>query len=327
MKIIVNRDSVLSAMKKASKIANGKGTIQIFSHVAIEFENGICTLTANDGTRTYSERFDAEGDPGNCTLESSKLLRALNGMKAGEVQITKGNINQGRTSIKLETMDFDMFPVPDYDKAESVGLSSSEMFACFSVVSHALPSKDIRAYLNGVHLTNGFCVATDGLRLAKTESSYNGPDIIIPSDSVKTMPDIVGDVMVSDNQMIIDGDNARYSTALVDAKFPDWRRILPKEFDLELTVKDYDILSALKTEQIGGDVVKIDVNKNLAVLSNSGAKTECEVISEGSLTVAFMAQYLIDAIGSCESETITMQMGVGKACLINDNFVVMPIRL
>lgn len=327
MKVIVSKDAVLNAMKKAAKIAASKGTIQIFSHVAIEFVDGTCTLTANDGVRTYSERFDAEGQEGRCTLESVKLLRALNGMKAGDVEITKGNIKQGRTSIKLEAMDFETFPMPDYDKAESVGISSSEMFACFSVVAHALPSKDIRAYLNGVHLTNGFCVATDGLRLAKTECGYDGLDVIIPCDSVKTMPDIVGDVMVSNNQLIIDGVNARYSTSLVDAKFPDWRRILPKEFDIDITSKTDDVMSALKTAQIGGDVVKIDINNNTAILSNSGAETECEVTGEGSLTVAFMAQYLIDALGSCETDTVTMRMGVGKACLINDNFVVMPVRL
>lgn len=98
MKIITNKNTLNAAMKNASRIANPKSTMPILSHVAIDFDGETVTITANDSSRTYSERFAATGDAGQCTIEAAKLAKAVAGMKSGEIELTPDQIRQGQAS-------------------------------------------------------------------------------------------------------------------------------------------------------------------------------------------------------------------------------------
>lgn len=327
MKIITDKSTFLSVIKKAAKIANGRAMMPIYNHVALSFDGKRCTLTASDSVRTYQEIFEAQGEPGQCTLEAVKLSRAVTNMKSGEIEITDKKIKQDRTNIKLESMSYDSFPIPDLEKSESCGIDSADLVHAISVISHALPVKDVRIMLNGVHLTKGYAVATDGMRMAYIESKYDGPDVIIPSETIRQFPEIDGAVSVSSNQLIIKGANAIFSTGLVDAKFPDWQRIIPKDFNINLKANSGDLLSAIKTAQIGADMVRFNITKDTAILKNEGAETECNVVSTGDIEIGFMTHFLIDAINAANSSDLDIKMGDGKACLINDFFIVMPVRL
>ena len=327
MKIITDKSTFLNVIKKAARIANGRAMMPIYNHVALSFDGKCCTLTASDSVRTYQEIFEAQGEPGQCTLEAVKLAKAVTNMKAGDIEITNKNINQGRTNIKLEGMSYDSFPIPDLDISKDCGITADDLRQYISVVAHALPVKDVRIMLNGLHLTPGNAVATDGMRMAFIESKYEGDDIIIPAETIRQFPDIDGKVSVSSNQMIIKGDNAIFSTGLIDAKFPDWKRIIPSNFDIQIKANSGELLSAIKTAQIGGDMVKFNITKDTAVLKNEGAETECEVVSTGDIEIGFMSHFLIDAINSANCNELVIKMGSGKACIINDKFIVMPVRL
>ena len=327
MKIITDKSTFLNVIKKAARIANGRAMMPIYNHVALSFDGKCCTLTASDSVRTYQEIFEAQGEPGQCTLEAVKLSKAVTNMKAGDIEITDKSIKQGRTNIKLESMSYDSFPIPDLEKSNDCGITANDIRHYISVVSHALPVKDVRIMLNGLHLTSGNAVATDGMRMAFVESKYEGLNIIIPAETIRQFPDIEGNVSVSDNQLIIKSANAIFSTGLIDAKFPDWQRIIPKDFDIEIKANSGDFLSAIKTAQIGGDMVRFNITKDNAVLKNDGAETECDVISTGDIEIGFMSNFLIDAIIAANCNELDIKMGIGKACIINDKFIVMPVRL
>lgn len=327
MKIIAKKDVLLNVIKKASKIANGRSSLPVYNHVALSTDGSLCTVTASDSIRTYQEKFECSGEPGDCTLEAVKLNRAITSMKAGEIEISKGAIKQGKTNIKLESLPYDHFPVPNFDTAKSTGMHSSELFGISSMIAHAMPTKDVRPMLNGVHLTSGNAVACDGHRMAFTECSYQGEDIIIPAETVRTMPDIEGDISVSSQQMIIKNDSMIYATSLVDAKYPDWKRIIPSSFEVELKVDKALFIEAIKTVQIGGDVVKLEITKEAMSILNDGAQTECHVSADGEILVGFMAQYLLDAASQCIESDLIIKLGQAKACMINDSFIVMPVRI
>src|SRR6056297_3463307 len=161
MKLTTDKTTIAAAMKQAVKVANPKASIPVLSHVAIDFDGQNCTITANDSLRTYSATFPAEGEPGQCTIEADKLSRAVNGMKSGDIEITPTQIKQGRSKLKLESMPYDNFPQPDYDESEDAGISAESLSDAIRTVQHAMAMKDVRPMLNGVHLCEGHCVATD----------------------------------------------------------------------------------------------------------------------------------------------------------------------
>lgn len=328
MKIITTKQVLSSVMKKAAKIASTRATIPILSHVAIDFDGETCTITANDSARTYSERFQATGDAGSCTIEADRLLKAVNGMSAGDVELTETQIKQGRSKLKLESRNYADFPQPDYDDAENSGITADDLSAIISEIGHAIPAKDVRPMLNGLHFTEGHAVAADGFRMAWANCAYSGPDIIIPAESIRQMPDISGKVMVSSGQIIIESDDARYTTNLVDAKYPDWNRIIPKKFDATATVNCDELIQALKTAQIGHEKAKLSFSGGQCVITNEGAESACDAQCDSDVEVGFWIQYLIDAIQADGTDSITIGLNPSiPGCMVNDRFVVMPVRL
>lgn len=328
MKITVDKNTLSAAMKNAAKIANPKSTIQILSHVAIDFDGETCTITANDSSRTYSERFAATGEPGQCTIEAAKLARAVAGMKSGDVELTDSQIKQGRSKIKLESRSYSEFPQPDYEEATEAGITAAQLKGAIAQVAHALPTKDVRPMLNGVHLCEGYAVATDGLKLAHCELGYTGGPIIIPSETVRQIPDIDGQVSVSDRQIIINGERHRYTSNLIEQKYPDWPRFIPQEFKWECTINADDLADAIKTAQIGGDNVRMDAADGEISIYNDKAEAVVAGEFEGELKAAFLAQYLVDAIGAAGTDEVTLQIGSARGdALINGRFLVMPVKL
>lgn len=328
MKIITTKETLNAVMKKAGKIAHPKASMPILAHVAIDFDGETCTITANDSSRTYSERFAATGEPGQCTVEAGKLAKAVAGMKSGEVQLTDKQISQGRSKIKLESMEYSQFPQPDYDEPTDTGLTGEDLARAVAVVSHAIPTKDVRYMLNGVHLTEGHAVATDGHRLAFQSCQYKGPDIIIPADSVRQMTDMGGAVKVSGRQLIIDNERSRFTTSLIESKYVDWRRVVPADFKTEVSFTASDMVDALRTAQIGGEMVKLTIADRQISMTTEKAESACDCDCGESVEVGFNAQYLIDAITASGEDRLTMKFSTERnQGLIDDRFVIMPVRI
>jgi len=328
MKLTIDKNTLASAMKNAAKIANPKATIPILSHVAIDFDGETVTITANDSSRTYSERFAATGDAGQCTIEAAKLAKAVAGMKSGEIELTPDQIRQGRSKLKLESRNYADFPQPDYEDSTDAGITAQQLKAAIASVGHALPTKDVRPMLNGVHLCEGAAVATDGLKLAYVDIEYKGAPIIVPAETVRQLPDIDGKVSVSEQQIIIDGENQRYTSNLIGQKYPDWQRFIPKEFKWECSVSAGDLIEALKTAQLGGESVRMEAANGEIVISNPNAETVVSAEFEGEFKGAFFAQYLIDAANAAGTDSLSFQVGAGRGeALISGHFLVMPVKL
>lgn len=327
MKIQTTKDVLAAATKRAAKVARAKSTIPVLSHVAVDFDGETVTITANDSIRTYSEKFPAQGEPGQCTIEADKLAKAANGMKSGEIELTPTQIKQGRSKIKLESLRYSDFPQPDYGAADDCGITGEQLADAIAFVAHAIPTKDVRHILNGVHLTNGFCVATDGHRLAFTELPYEGPDIIIPADSARQIGAMSGQVKVSDRQLVIDGDSSRFSTGLIEGKYVDWRRVVPKDLAQSVTFDCDAMIAELRTMALGGTLVKMTFADGQIAMVNEGAETAIDFEGQADLVIGYNIQYLIDALSTIGGGAVTMAIQEGRPCLINDNLIVMPVRL
>lgn len=327
MKIKTTKEVLAAATKRAAKVASVKSTIPVLSHLAVDFDGETVTITANDGVRTYSEKFSAEGEAGQCTIEADKLAKAANGMKSGEIELTPTQIKQGRSNLKLESLRYSDFPQPDYGAADDCGITGEQLADAIGFVAHAIPTKDVRHILNGVHLTNGYCVATDGHRLAFCELPYDGPDIIIPADSARQIGAMYGQVKVSDRQLVIDGKSSRFSSGLIEGKYVDWRRVVPKDLANTITFDGSAMLAELRTALLGGNLAKFTLSDGQITIQNDGAETAIDFEGQADLVIGYNIQYLIDAISTTGGGTITMQIQEGKPCLVNNNLIVMPVRI
>ena len=329
MKLITTKANLSAAMKQAVKVANPKASMPILQHVAINFDSENCTITANDSLRTYSATFAATGESGKCTIEADKLARAVNGMKSGDIEITPDQIKQGRSKLKLESRNYDDFPQPDYAESDDAGITAEALSDAIRTVQHAMATKDVRPMLNGVHLCQGYAVATDGHRMAVVDLAYTGPDIIIPSESIRSIIELDGSVKVSDRQIIIESETTRFSSNLIESKYPDWQRVVPKDFEATATLNADDFLSAIKTVQLGGDQARLTFADGQLLIKNDKAEAVVDCGDDPVAETGFNLQYLADAIQASGKSEITMQIGSGArgSSLIDGRFTVMPVRI
>jgi len=325
--IKVTKENLAPAMKKLAKIAGKKSMIPIMNHIAVDFDGEILTLTANDGSATYSARMDADGEPCQFTTEAAKLAASVSAMRVGEIELTDGQVKQGRSRIKLDCGKYSEFPQPDYGAAEPLSFSAEALGESLAAVSHAVATDDVRYYLNGACLVDGNMVSTNGHRMAWADIDFEGK-VIIPHDAINQIIGMAGTVSLSQNQLIIENDSERFSTKLVEGNYPDWKRVVPTGTPMAIKASSGDILEALQAALIGGETAKFEVSPESVAVSNAGAEAAFSCESDGDMTIGFSIKYMMDAVKSCPDDTIEIQLfEPNRPCIVGGNNVVMPVRL
>lgn len=331
MKIVTDKKTCQSAIKSAAKLANKGGTMRILECLAVSFDGETVTVTANDLERTYTETFPATGDPGQCSIPAKKLVSVVNAAK-GAITITDELVKSGRSRVKLDSLPYGDFPQPDYYNGDAVGVDGLALGKAIGSVIHAMPIKDARYMFNGIHITSGHAVATDGKRMAVADVGYSGIDIIIPAESARQMMELCGDVRVSEKQLIIDGPGYRFSTSLVDAKYPDWNRIMPKNLSESVTVNSAELLESCKIVELGDEKfknAKLVISDGVLTVSNSGAESGCDCEHEGDIEIGLNLPYLIDAINAEGGELTIIRFSNGGqgAAKVGEFNILAPVRL
>jgi DNA polymerase III subunit beta len=219
--------------------------------------------------------------------------------------------------------------------------------------------QDVRYYLNGLLLevtnTSLKTVATDGHRLALSERlvSLDIGDLrqlIIPRKGVTEIQRLASNssepisVSVFSNVLRLSTATQSLTVKLVDGKFPDYERVLPKGGN-KLIVANRELLksalqrtSILSNEKFRG--VRLNFSKNVLKTSahnpeQEEAEEEIEVDYDGeNLEIGFNVSYLLDVLNVLQTDNIQIILSdSNSSCLIQTpeeatgRYVVMPMRL
>ncbi|MBT07626.1 MAG: DNA polymerase III subunit beta, partial [Rhodospirillaceae bacterium] len=133
-------------------------------------------------------------------------------------------------------------------------------------------------------------------------------------------------------------------TKLIDGSFPDYKRVIPEDTTINITIKAETLrpalqrVSILANEKFKG--VRIDIEDNKLTVSSENPEQEkgnetLDIDSTNkTLSVGFNVSYLIDAIAACDGELVNLGLNdENSSALITDptdpesKFVVMPMRL
>jgi len=328
MKLTADKNAIAPAIKKLARVAMKKHSSPVFTHIACDFDGLTLEMTANDGRQTYSVQVEASGEEGRCTLEADKLSRSVQSMSAGEIELSDGQVKQSRSRLKLNTIDFDHFPMPDHDQADEMPCSADDLSNALAQVAHCMAKNDVRYYLNGVYLSGDYAVATDGHRLAWAPVGACNP-AILPAESVHQIIGMSGSVSLGESQLIVEQTGERFTTKLVEGKYPDWQKVIPSGATGTITFNREEAIGAIQQALIGGDMMRVSLDDGALVLSNEGAESAVTVDVDGEVEqTGVHGQYLLDALKSIDDETVEMRFhGSNKPMLVGDHNVVMPCRI
>jgi len=352
MRFTVNKvilDSLLTALQP---FLEKKDNSQITSHILIDANNGILSLRATDSEigLNISSKEASIAQEGFATANGKKFSEIVRSLKDDDItiELTDNNIllKQKSSKYKLPTFNYEEFPkFPDYSNLPKIGLNSQELITAFKRVTPAIDTNNPKFELNGALLdikVGGVnIVATDTKRLAITQINEKNSEelsIIIPKKAIQEIQKIFYndvDIFYAPTYLIIKSKEATFFTKLINGNYPDYHRILPKEFKVVQTLQKDKIVDAIKQISIISQELKMTFTKDKLVFESlSEENMEANTEIEGNFdceefTIAFSSRYVLDFLSSIDSKEFTAHFNQSNMPfeLNTDNFktLVMPI--
>ena len=369
MYFVISREAILKPLQLVSGVVERRQTLPVLSNVLLSLDpSGLLSITGTDLEVELVGRVQVEGTskPGEITVPARKLVdicKSLSDVASLEFAVDDGKmiIKSGRSRFSLATLPAGEFPNTEEEPGTiELSLPQSALKSLLDGTSFAMAQQDVRYYLNGMlfELAADYLrvVATDGHRLAMQTVAMSNDvsepvQLILPRKGVIELGRLLTgeendiSIVFGRNHVRARTNDTTFTSKLVDGKFPDYNRVLPKGGD-KLVIGDrlelkqaFARTSILSNEKYRGIRVLLS-NSEMRILANNPDQEEAEesvsVDYEGdSLEIGFNVSYLVDVLTVLSSEKVKMTLldsnssalleaaeGTGEAV-----YVVMPMRL
>ena len=367
MKFEIDREMLLRPLQLVAGVVERHQTLPILSNMLLQAGDGGLTLTATDLSEELVARVDAVevAEEGQVTVSAQKLATIWRSLPEGarvsvEVENQFAILKSGRSRFSLATLPVDDFPKVEQVEAEvEFTLSSAEAQEMIDRVSFAMAQQDVRYFLNGMLLEvtaeHVRTVSTDGHRLCqytlgKGVAGVERVQAIVPRKVVLELRRLLDDgedelqFSLSDKGVRMTTGMFSLTSKLIDGKFPDYERVIPREPKLSISGDRETFSRVLQRSRIlasdRGPCVKLTVEgEQMTVVANNPegeeAKDVVAVDYEGeAVQLAFNPDYLLDVARVLGTETVRLSTAeAGSSALIeavgDDSalYVVMPMRV
>ncbi len=366
MKFTIDRESFLKPLQQVIGVVERRQTLPVLGNLLINASTDRLKLTATDLEVEIQAGASAKiEESGEITLPARKLIdicKALPENASIQVSIKdqKAQIRSGKSRFSLSTLPATDFPLVEKINGDSkFALTQGQLKEVIDRTQFSMAQQDVRYYLNGLMLEmgNGFlrAVATDGHRLALCDmpveiQTDNPRQVIVPRKGIQELQRLLDDseaavsVELGANHIRLIAGDVCFTSKLVDGRFPDYDRVLPKGGD-KLVVADRDLFrqalsrtSILSNEKYRGIRLNLEKN-NIKIQAHNPEQEEADEefevdYSGGELEIGFNVTYLLDVLAAVRSDNVEIVLGdSNSSCLIKQpgtdqyRYVVMPMRL
>lgn len=367
MKLSISRDQLLKPLQQVAGVVEKRQTLPVLANVLMVVDAGRLALTGTDLEVELVARADLNGEfgDGEITVPARKLLDICKALPASaEIELKldgqKLSLKSGKSRFSLTTLPANEFPnLEEGVGAFSFRIQQKALKTLIEKTAFAMAQQDVRYYLNGMlfEVSAGRLrtVATDGHRLALCDAeahsdSNDRMQVIVPRKGVQELARLLSDdegevtITLGSNHMRATVGNVSFTSKLIDGKFPDYERVLPKGGDkivlanreeLRQSLQRASILSNEKYRgirlQLTPDLLRIQANNPDQEEAEDDVSVE---YNGGSLEIGFNVQYLLDVLGALDTATAKLTLGDANSSALmqdadRDNavYVVMPMRL
>lgn len=366
MKFRVSRETLLKPLQVAGGVVERRQTLPILSNVLLQVTGDTLTMTGTDleVELTASARI-TEGEPGEITLPARKFIDICRTLPEGaeiEVKVDEGKavVRSGRSRFSLATLPANDFPATDgVSGGFEFTLRQSQLKTLIERTQFCMANQDVRYYLNGMLLEVDRevvrAVATDGHRLAYSEIGADvgvtvKHQVIVPRKGVGELGRLLGDkdepveVRMNNNHLRLSFDGMVMTSKLIDGRFPDYERVIPRQSTKEVIADREPLRQALaraailSNEKYRGVRIELSDGRLRALVSNpeqEEAEEEIEVDYRGDVfEIGFNVGYVLEALNAVKEDRVRIGLtDANSSCLLQgiDNtatrYVIMPMRL
>ncbi len=347
MNLTVDRDQLEGLIARVQGVAERRHTMPVLSHTLLSATASGVTFVASDLEIVIrcTQAMDVT-EPGAIALPARKLYDIAKVLPKGPVtiQTKEGNhveISAGRGHFRLAGLPSQEFPeMPEKPKAAPVPVDAEAFRKLVDRVSPFASSDETRYNLAGILLErqeNGDksllrMVATDGHRLAIADGEVPNLSgllgekrVLVPRKGlleIRKLAEAGGpgsiDLSASEKFLFAGKGDTEIWVRLLDADFPDYRQVVPKDNNLVAAVPRDAFTEVLRRVSVMAPEKVHSVR-----LSFSGKQLEVSTTSpdvgeardllpieyEGStVKIGFNGRYIQDAVSGVAEDTVLFEM-------------------
>lgn len=361
------QQKLLDALQSVAGIVERRHTLPILANVLLRKTGGDLELTTSDLEIQVRTSAELGGDAGNMstTVGARKLIDILRSLPGDQVVTltaaqNKLTLTGGKSRFTLQTLPADDFPLVNeaVDFGPAFSVPQKTLKTLINQVHFAMAVHDIRYYLNGIlFVAEGktlTLVATDGHRLglaqAQLETEMPKQEVILPRKTVLELQRLLKDedtpieMRFAGNQAKFTFSGMEFVTKLVEGKFPDYNRVIPKNHKNAVVLGRVPLLASLQraailtSDKFKGVRVNIEPGTLRIASSNAEqeeAKEELEIDYGGDvIEIGFNVTYLMDVLANIDHDMVKVELQDSNSSALitvpeqtGFKYVVMPMRI
>ena len=384
MHITIERESLNSALASVKRVVEKRHIISVLSDVLLNVSGNRLTIKGTDCDMELSFELTGEGlQDGTMTLSAHMLADIVKAAPKGsrialqsiesncgneeDYESPRAQVISGLSKATLTGIQSADFPkIEESAWTHKFEINAQEFKRLMNETAFAISTEKTRYYLNGIYFHANKdtdepptlrAVATDGHKLARAEiplpdGAAGMPGVIVPRKAVVEMIKLIGkdkgalQAALNENLVEFRISGAVFLTKTIDGAFPDYRRIIPRDYDKTSTLDRLALIAAVK--RVGamsserGKTVKLafDQDRLTFIVNNpKHGSTKDSIDSENrdaelnGFEIGFNARYLVEIAETVTGDRLQMKMnGPGDPTTIcgetgESVFVIMPMRV
>ena len=370
MKFSISRDSLVRSLNLVAGVVERRQTLPILANVLLVLKEDWLSLTGTDLEVELVGRIQlavAGEESGEVTVPARKLLDICKSLPEGSdikfsAKENKVAVRSGSSRFTLSTLPAREFPnVENSIGTHQLTLKQGQLKRLIDRTGFAMAQQDVRYYLNGMlwelDTKQLRVVATDGHRLAMctlkdkiSVTGEGGVQVILPRKGVLELARLLVDdeaeiqINIGSNHIRATTGDFTFTSKLVDGKFPDYEKVVPRSPTNILKGSRQELRQAftrtaiLSNEKFRGVRLKLTAN-TLDIVANNPEQEEAEETvpvdySGETLEIGFNVSYLLDVLGVLSGDQIQLSLAdPNSSALLEESddgdslYVVMPMRL
>lgn len=347
MKFVLNREAVLKPANSVRNIINPKAVNELLQNMLFTITDKKLTLEGSDlevGVRYTVDLEDAE-DAGKITVPADKFVRIIADAADEHVNVLIDNnrmyVASGSAKFELLLRDAEDYPVfPEWNDGSSFTMPFHLLKEMIKRTIFATATDTARFVFRGVlfEITGNQLnlVATDSHVLARATgplSSVNVQDdlkVVVPRKVLDELLncDHDGNITVHFNKQNIrfDMENVVFVSRLIDAKFPEYQKVIPSINNKIAQVPKADLLNSFKrvgvfvNKESGRVTLAFDTDKLkvTARMSEIGVAEDLIAVQYTSepVRIDFNIRYMREILSAATEETCNLNMYDSQSAVV-----------
>lgn len=364
MNIQVTQENLHNSLNNIARVASSsRGSLPILNNVLLKTVDGRLSLSATNLEIAITQSVGAKiVKDGVITVPARLFQEYVNSLPQGTINLVledhKLKISSGNYTSTINGMKADDYPViPQVESDPVWKVNSKKLKEALGQVVFAASSDDARPVLTGVllHSVDGeiYIAATDSYRLSekyvgKSKSEFS---LLVPATALSDLQRIIGD-QDEDVFVYADGQQAAFRiggvdlvSRLIEGTYPDYRKLLPKNFSNTASLEKSEFISATKLASlfaresagsilvgVHADSKTLSINSAASQVGENATSLSAQVTGDGA-EISLNSRFLVDGLQSLAGQNVVFGMnGKLEPCVVRSDenpdytHIIMPLK-